>query len=666
MSYQVLARKWRPKSFHTLVGQEHVLKALINALDSGRLHHAYLFTGTRGVGKTTISRILAKCLNCEIGVTSTPCGQCQACQAIDEGRFVDLIEVDAASRTKVEDTRELLENVQYRPTAGRYKVYLIDEVHMLSNHSFNALLKTLEEPPPHVKFLLATTDPQKLPITILSRCLKFHLKNLTPERIEGHLTHILGQEGIAADASALRLLAKSAQGSMRDALSLLDQAIAHGEGRVLDADVREMLGVIDRDHVYRMLEALTAGEGEALMAAVAHCAEFSPDYEGVLNELLSLLHRVAVIQTVAGLEPGLFDDGERVADFAARLSPEDVQLYYQIGLHGRRDLPLAPDAREGLEMALLRMLAFRPNEAGEPAPKRSAIPASSAAAAPASRVAPGGAEPRSEPAAGVSARPVAPTPTEAASSFFGEAGSRPATDSGAAKTVPTAHAAAGALAQARAAIRGIGTSAAASVPAPSVATPPAPVVEETPEPPRPQPRLTLVESRASASPAGDMNKPVATPVSAEAVPAETVLPPWEEAEAPAVESELQAALKAGAWWAIVESLEVGGGQQLALNCLFIQRQAGEVRLLLDEASKGQHTPGREEKLTEQLSAYYGERIRLTLTTGVPDSETPAMRRRRLEAERLAAATESLERDEVIHALRASMGAEIVAETIKPI
>lgn len=360
MSYQVLARKWRPKTFREMVGQEHVLKALINALDHNRLHHAYLFTGTRGVGKTTIARILAKCLNCEVGVSSEPCGQCSACTSINEGRFVDLIEVDAASRTKVEDTRELLENVQYAPTVGRYKVYLIDEVHMLSTHSFNALLKTLEEPPPHVKFLLATTDPQKLPATILSRCLQFNLKNMSPERIVGHLQHVLEQEMVGFDEAALWLLGRSADGSMRDAMSLADQAISFGSGKLLEPDVRNMLGTIDQMAVYDIIEALAAADGAQVLTAVNQLSEHAPDYVAALEELLTLLHRIAITQAVPEATDNSFGDGDRVTDLAARLAAENVQLFYQMALNGRRDLPLAPDPRSGFEMVLLRMLAFMP------------------------------------------------------------------------------------------------------------------------------------------------------------------------------------------------------------------------------------------------------------------------------------------------------------------
>jgi len=362
MEHQVLARKWRPRRFTEMVGQEHVLKALINALDQNRLHHAYLFTGTRGVGKTTIARILAKCLNCEAGVSSQPCNQCGVCMEINQGRCVDLIEVDAASRTKVEDTRELLDNVQYAPTRCRFKIYLIDEVHMLSTHSFNALLKTLEEPPPHIKFLLATTDPQKLPVTILSRCLQFNLKNLPPDAIVGHLQEVLDQEQVAYEEPALWQLARAADGSMRDALSLTDQAIAYGENSVHETDVGAMLGTVDRGRVYRLLEALIVGAAEQLLREVAELANYAPNYLSVLDELIAILHRMAVAQAVPGLADNSYGDREKIQAFAGQVTAADLQLYYQIALLGRRDLPLNPDLRAGLEMVLLRMLAFQPEQ----------------------------------------------------------------------------------------------------------------------------------------------------------------------------------------------------------------------------------------------------------------------------------------------------------------
>ncbi len=365
MSYQVLARKWRPKTFEELAGQEHVLRALVNALENGRLHHAYLFTGTRGVGKTTIARILARSLNCETGTTARPCGTCSACQEINEGRFVDLIEVDAASRTKVEDTRELLENIQYMPTRGRFKIYLIDEVHMLSPHSFNALLKTLEEPPEHVKFLLATTDPQKLPVTVLSRCLQFNLKNLTTDLIKAHLECVLAEENVPAETGALWHLARTANGSMRDALSLTDQAISHGGGRLTETDVTSMLGTVDRHKTYEIMDALADSDAPALLAVADALAEFSPDYQALIRELLNLIHAVALYQMVpeAALSDAL--DQERIAAYATRISPEEAQLYYQMLLLGQKDLSLAPDMHVGFEMLLLRLLAFQPGKPGE-------------------------------------------------------------------------------------------------------------------------------------------------------------------------------------------------------------------------------------------------------------------------------------------------------------
>src|SRR5262245_28752522 len=370
MSYLVLARKWRPRNFDELVGQEHVRQALVNALDSGRVHHAFLFTGTRGVGKTTIARILARSLNCERGVGSRPCGECGACREIDEGRFVDLIEVDAASRTKVDDTRELLENVQYLPTRGRFKVYLIDEVHMLSAHSFNALLKTLEEPPPHVKFLLATTDPQKLPVTVLSRCLQFNLKRLPASLIAARLEHILGAEGIAFERPAVSLLARAADGSLRDALSLLDQMLAFGGGRVSEPDARAMLGTVDRQQVVRLAGKLADRDAAGLFGIVAEIDAFAPDYGQLLDEIAALLQKVALRQAVPDIGEDEAHPAALLDALAARIPPEDLQLAFQFAILGRRDLDLAPDPRTGFEMTLLRMLAFRPAEpAGQALPR---------------------------------------------------------------------------------------------------------------------------------------------------------------------------------------------------------------------------------------------------------------------------------------------------------
>jgi len=374
MSYQVLARKWRPKSFSEMAGQEHVLQALINALDNDRLHHAYLFAGTRGVGKTTIGRILSKCLNCEKGVSSVPCGECSSCTEIDAGRFIDLIEVDAASRTGVDDMRDLLDNVQYAPSRGRFKIYLIDEIHMLSKSSFAALLKTLEEPPPHVKFLFATTDPQKLPITVLSRCLQFNLKNLSAERITEHLKYVLEEEKVPFEEAGLWSLGRAADGSMRDALSLTDQAVGHGGGSITESDVISMLGTIERHFVVDICVAMASQNGEKLLSSVGQMAEQSPDYDAALGDVLSIWHQVAILQTV----PEALDRGvshfDELANLAETVSREDVQLFYQICLLGRKDLPLAPEQRAGFEMVMLRAMAFRPAVNGRPVPLKSPPP----------------------------------------------------------------------------------------------------------------------------------------------------------------------------------------------------------------------------------------------------------------------------------------------------
>lgn len=382
MSQQVLARKWRPRSFTEMVGQGPVVQALTNALNQNRLHHAYLFTGTRGVGKTSLARLFAKCLNCERGISATPCEQCGACQAISQGRFFDLLEIDAASRTKIEDTRELLDNVQYAPTQGRFKVYLIDEVHMLSNHSFNALLKTLEEPPPHVKFLLATTDPQRLPVTILSRCLQFHLRNLLAEQIIPQLSKILDHEQIPYEAQALTYIAEAAQGSMRDALSLLDQAIAFSNNHLSTAEVKTLLGKTEPELLLSLLYALANRDSQQLLQALDEITTAGVDPAMAMEELLTLLHQLSLQQIAPELRPS-----EYLAELAKRLPPEEVQLYYQIGLIGRRDLPLAPTPRIGFEMLLLRMFAFKPQsmqmkQTNEPSPIVTASPTQASKPAP--------------------------------------------------------------------------------------------------------------------------------------------------------------------------------------------------------------------------------------------------------------------------------------------
>ena len=616
MSYQVLARKWRPKVFREMVGQEHVLKALINALDHNRLHHAYLFTGTRGVGKTTIARILAKCLNCEAGVSSEPCGVCSACVEISENRFIDLIEVDAASRTKVEDTRELLENVQYAPTRGRYKVYLIDEVHMLSTHSFNALLKTLEEPPPHVKFLLATTDPQKLPATILSRCLQFHLKNMTPERIVQHLQHVLSQEMVSFEESALWLLGRSADGSMRDALSLTDQAIAFGSGKVVEADVRAMLGSIDQGAVYALLDALTMLDGAALLAAVAAIAEQATDFGAVLEELLGALHRVAVAQAVPDALDNSQGDRERITGYAKKFAGEDVQLFYQIALHGRRDLPLASDPRAGLEMTLLRMLAFKPQ--GVPQPPGEKL-------APRDRV--GGSVARdSTPQRASTNSPASAPAMKAAENYSMRSGqSVHAVDEAAHAKKPDAGAA----------------SVAANVTAMSRLQSIAPVEHPA------------VESQPAA-----ISKPVLSVVS-NAQPQSQPVP---------VVAELTLAnFDNAVWSARFGEFGIGGVVgTIASHCCLVERNGEQLHFVLDEKHASFFDSAHTQRITDQLSRVFNMPVRLHIIVGVPPLETPAACRERLRLERLAHARQLIENDTNVRLLQEAFGAVLDTDSIKPL
>ena len=551
MSYQVLARKWRPGNFTEMVGQEHVLRAIINALDEQRLHHAYLFTGTRGVGKTTVARIFAKSLNCETGITSKPCGECAACKEIAEGRFVDLIEVDAASRTKVEDTRELLDNVQYAPTHGRFKVYLIDEVHMLSGHSFNALLKTLEEPPPHVKFLLATTDPQKLPVTILSRCLQFNLKRMPMPLIEEHLQYILKQEQIEFENQAIRLLAYGADGSMRDALSLLDQAIAYGGGKLDTQEVQAMLGTVSRDRILALLKALISNDAKQVMAEVSALAEMTPDYPSALADLLALLHQLALAQHVPDAVDENLVERETIQALASQVSSEDVQLFYQVGLIGRKDLPLAPDARSGFEMALLRMLAFRPS--------------------------PGSGR-------------LANTST-------------------------------GAVAQ---------------------ATAPAP-------------------ANASQAPSTNTNRPAA--------PANTSMAPSVE---PKTAEQVAAPPPAGQsfngnWPQLIESVRLKGMvKQLAVNCTLEQYSGNEMQLVLNQEFGQLLNPNLQNKLQDALGEFLGDRVKLSITLGKPETETPAMTAARNVAEKQQAAEQSIDQDPMVQALKDNFDAEVVPNSVRPV
>ncbi|VVO81384.1 DNA polymerase III subunit gamma/tau [Pseudomonas fluorescens] len=691
MSYQVLARKWRPRSFREMVGQTHVLKALINALDSQRLHHAYLFTGTRGVGKTTIARIIAKCLNCETGITSSPCGECSVCREIDEGRFVDLIEIDAASRTKVEDTRELLDNVQYAPSRGRFKVYLIDEVHMLSSHSFNALLKTLEEPPPYVKFILATTDPQKLPATILSRCLQFSLKNMTPERVVEHLTHVLTAENVPFEDDALWLLGRAADGSMRDAMSLTDQAIAFGEGKVLATDVRAMLGTLDHGQVYDVLHSLIEGDAKALLEAVRHLAEQGPDWNGVLSEILNVLHRVAIAQALPeGVDNGQ-GDRDRVLALAQALPAEDVQFYYQMGLIGRRDLPLAPDPRGGFEMVLLRMLAFRPADTADAprqplkpvgisqatvdsansvaaAPKPAPVVAAAAAAAAAPAPAPAPvAAPAAEP------EPVAPV-VEA----------QPQPEPVAVETVvdlpwndPVEAEAEPAPVQ-QPAVEPVLETAGEQPELPPMPLPtPDSVVPDAPEwaaAPIPEPSVAEVDA---ATPGMDMDDEppldedyiepdmdsaysyldeLASEHAADPEPE----PEPEPAAAPATGLALQ-------WLELFPKLPISGMTgSIAANCTLIAVDGDHWLMHLDPAHSALFNATQQRRLNDALNQFHGRTLTLTIELIKPEQETPAQAASRRRANRQREAEESIHGDPFIQQMVQQFGAVVRSDTIEPV
>ena len=619
MSHQVLARKWRPRVFREMVGQEHVLQALINALDRDRLHHAYLFTGTRGVGKTTVARILAKCLNCEVGVSSEPCGTCPSCLEIAEGRSVDLIEVDAASRTKVEDTRELLENVQYAPTRSRYKVYLIDEVHMLSTSSFNALLKTLEEPPPHVKFLLATTDPQKLPATVLSRCLQFNLKNMSAELIVGYLKHVLEQEVVQFEEPALWLLARAASGSMRDALSLTDQAVAFGGGGLKEADVRSMLGTVDLSFVYRLLEAVAAQDPAAALASVAAMSEHAPDYAGALDEMASLLHRVAVAQAVPEAVDNSWGDAAQVVDLAGRITAEDVQLYYQLALTGRRDIGLAPEPRSGLEMTLLRMIAFRPSVVVEAS----------------DTLADAG-------------------PGQASGAEVAAPVKKPRNDRAAAAPAP------GSIEDLKA----------------SLATPAPPPVPETARSQRPpvQPEPTPVTAPAADPLAPREVPPEPVPVAtgidsgenvdtAHAPPAEAPSP-----EAPPAETAIdKVGLEPARWAELLDQLPLGGlVYNVASHCELRQVDGDKAYLVLDEENASLYNDSHAGRIGAALGDYLGRPVSVAIEVGLPRFETPARRARRLLDERQAQALAAIEADPGVKLLLERFEGTIDRESVTPI
>ncbi|MEA9756575.1 DNA polymerase III subunit gamma/tau [Xanthomonas campestris pv. raphani] len=650
MSYLVLARKWRPKRFAELVGQEHVVRALSNALDSGRVHHAFLFTGTRGVGKTTIARIFAKSLNCETGTSADPCGTCPACLDIDAGRYIDLLEIDAASNTGVDDVREVIENAQYMPSRGKFKVYLIDEVHMLSKAAFNALLKTLEEPPEHVKFLLATTDPQKLPVTVLSRCLQFNLKRLDEDQIQGQMTRILAAEQIESDPSAIVQLSKAADGSLRDGLSLLDQAIAYAGGALREDVVRTMLGTVDRTQVGAMLQALSDGDGAQLLKVVAALAEFSPDWSSVLEALAEALHRIQVQQLVPSV--AFVGDGIDPTGFAAQLRPEVVQLWYQMALNGRRDLYLAPSPRAGFEMAVLRMLAFRP---------AAAVPAGSGDDG---RGASAGGHTRGT-ATGVQAAPAAAAPAPAA------------TSAKAADVSPAPVVSAPPVAAAPSPVVVLPTPAAEPAPsAPPARTDDTPpwAVDDAPVRAQAAPQGATAEVPAAVplmAPEAAMAPPAtvaddAAPAAMDAVV--PVAPP----SAPAPVTPPAAAFDEGhiadaeQWLELVTRSGLNGpSRQLAANAAFIGHRDGVLRLALAPGFEYLNSERSIANLAQALAPELGNTPRIVIETGSADVETLHERANRQKGERQSAAETAFMNDPNVQQLIQQQGARVVPDSIRP-
>ncbi|HMN82898.1 MAG TPA: DNA polymerase III subunit gamma/tau [Burkholderiaceae bacterium] len=610
MTYQVLARKWRPKAFDQLVGQPHVVTALVNALDTGRLHHAYLFTGTRGVGKTTIARILAKALNCETGVTASPCGVCRACTEVDGGRYIDYIEMDAASNRGVDEMTQVLEQAVYAPTAGRYKVYVIDEVHMLSTHAFNAMLKTLEEPPEHVVFVLATTDPEKVPVTVLSRCLQFNLKNMTPAAIAGHLSRVLDAEAIAYEAAALPHIGRAAGGSMRDALSLLDQAISYGGGSVAEGQVREMLGVVDRNWLTRLLDAVLAGDGAALVSLADEMQAGNAPFERTLLDLSGLLQRIALAQVGAF---GDDDDPELLRGYAARIAPEELQVYYQVAVHGARDLPLALDAHTGFTMTLLRLLAFRPAGGAQQAAASSPAGGSSGAAL----VRPVSAARPSAAALAAARSAAVGRPPEASAARSGDA---------AGSGAPSSPGPAGDTVARR----------------PAGAAPPGDSAGGVPG------DSSGVAARAGAGPAG----PAGSAEPAE--PADAGLQP-ELAGSVAFDSN---------WPALAAVLPLGGfARQFMQQSELVAREGSvfRVRVPIRAMAEGPAVG----KVREALNAHFGVPVRLLVEVGGVGGDTAAAASQRRESERLAQAEASLQADPFVRTLIDDFGGRIVPDSVRP-
>ncbi len=622
MSYQVLARKWRPRIFAEMAGQQHVLQALINALDHDRLHHAYLFTGTRGVGKTTIARILSKCLNCEAGVSSVPCGECSSCNEISEGRFIDLIEVDAASRTGVDDMRELLDNVQYAPSRGRYKIYLIDEVHMLSKSSFAALLKTLEEPPPHVKFLFATTDPQKLPITVLSRCLQFNLKNLSAERITEHLQFVLGEEQVPFEDAALWSLARAADGSMRDALSLTDQAIGHGGGQVNEGEVSAMLGTIERSFVVDICQALISGSGTELLAAICRMAEQAPDYDAALTDILSVWHQVAIVQTVPeALDKGVANYTELLA-LAAAVSREDTQLFYQICLLGRKDLQLSPDAKSGFEMVMLRALAFRPQSSVRPGTTTASSPTA----------------------------PVIPVANTSAANTSVELRSPPEVE----HSVKKSEAVVAAVADDR--------------------PPWEPQVQVIAETVIAEPVATL---ESSEQPVAELT--VSSPVEQYSESAQQPALVQER-----VQERVQEAMPESAtivaptaitlerftpenWIQLRRQLSIGASLgEIASHCLYLGRNGQQLNFLIDSDHNSLYDDPHQQQFSEALSDYFQQPVTVEITLGVAEKETPRAATTREKAERLVEAVDSLNQDPAVVKFKQLFDGVLDERSVRPI